>query len=245
MDEAPRRVADTSIPSWSCCVPTADTARRCGLISVYQHVYHQPQRSRLAASRCFSVSQSSLCLVITLCKCCNSRDKYCGTSLRDDALNFYDELPVQLQVDLYETVAALERRFRDNKLPETYMASLQTLKKQPKFQRSVAKAYPGIVGTTLHEDMTIENLVSGLSDTNLVFDVLTKKPKSVQKAVELIQWHESCRVAQCRHAGVWKVSQWEDPASQGNSDLSIMRVGGTKFVNEDRLIQLAGTWQRN
>ena len=114
-------------------------------------------------------------------------------SLRDDALDFYAELPVQLQVDLRQTVAALERRFGDNKLPETYRASLQTLKKQTKetfeeyaarVQRSVAKAYPGIVGTTLLEDMTIENLVSGLSDTNLVYDVLTKKPKSVQEAVD-------------------------------------------------------------
>ena len=167
-------------------------------------------------------------------------------SLRDDALDFYAELPVQLQVDLRQTVAALERRFGDNKLPETYRASLQTLKKQTKetfeeyaarVQRSVAKAYPGIVGTTLLEDMTIENLVSGLSDTNLVYDVLTKKPKSVQEAVDLIQWHESCHIAQRRRAGVRQVSQWDDPGSQGNSDLSIMRVGGKKFVDEDRLIQ--------
>ena len=79
MHEEPRRVAETSRPSWSCCVPTADAARRCGFISVYQHVYHELHKSRPAASHCFSASQSSLCLVATLCKCCDSRRKYCGT----------------------------------------------------------------------------------------------------------------------------------------------------------------------
>ena len=125
--------------------------------------------------------------------------------LQDDALDYYAQLPEYLQADLNSTVKAMEQRFGDHKLPETYRASLHSLRKENKetleeyaarVQRTVVRAYPGIAGTVLMEDMTIEILVGGLPDSGLIYDVLTKKPKTVREAIDWIQWHESCKGAQ-------------------------------------------------
>ena len=65
-----------------------------------------------------------------------------------------------------------------------------------KVEKIMAKAYPDAVGTQLYEDLSVEHLVGGLSDTSMIYDVLTKKPRSVEAAMHLIRWHESCRVIQ-------------------------------------------------
>ena len=129
---------------------------------------------------------------------------------------FYAELPEPTQADLSLAIDALARRFNDHSLPETYRASLMTLRKQPKetleeyvsrVHRTVAKTYPGIAGSKLVDDLTIENLVGGLPDSDLVYDVLTKKPHTVQVAINLTQSHESCKGVQRKKIGlkwVWK-----------------------------------------
>ena len=170
-------------------------------------------------------------------------------SLRDDALQYYADLPDHVQTDLLLTISAFERRFNDNGLPETYRASLQTLKKLPKesleeyadrVRRTVTKAYPGITGTQLMEDMTIENLIGGLPDSNLVYDVLTKKPRSVQQAIDLVLWHESCRGAQKKRMGLRRVAaaeQEDQPMVQQKTGPQVRRINEKKFVTEERLFQ--------
>ena len=70
----------------------------------------------------------------------------------------------------------------------------------------------------------------GLPDHSLVYDVMTKKPRTVEAALDLIQWHESCRGIQRKRAGVRQVSSEMDGAS-------ISRVNGKAYVTEERLHQ--------
>ena len=167
-------------------------------------------------------------------------------SLRDDALQLYAELPEPTQADLSLTIDALARRFNDHGLPETYRASLMTLRKQPKetleeyasrVHRTVTKAYPGIAGSKLADDLTIENLVGGLLDSNLVYDVLTKKPRTVQEAIDLIQWHESCKGTQRKKIGLKQVSVEEPGLGTKKPQPNVRRVDGKRFVTEEQLVQ--------
>ena len=168
--------------------------------------------------------------------------------LRDDALEYYAEQTSDVRSDLYMLVASFKRRFDDRKLPETYRASLPMLKIQSResleefasrVRKTVSKAYPGISGTTLLEDMTIEHLVKGLSDQSLIYDVLTKKPRTVESALDLVQWHESCK-NQSKKLGVRQVSfdtnQDVDNASVRRSMVTEERLNqfGRELVNELR-----------
>ena len=164
--------------------------------------------------------------------------------LRDEALHYYAEQSAFVRADLHLVVSSFGRRFDDRKLPETYRASLHTLRRQSKesleeyaarVRKVVNKAYPGIGGTALLEDMTIEHLVSGLTDQNLMYDVLTKKPHTVEEAMDLIQWHESCKGATKKHGGIRQVAA--DCLAEADSDLSIRRVNGKASVTEERLSQ--------
>ena len=59
---------------------------------------------------------------------------------------------------------------------------------------------------------------------------MTKKPRTVEAALDLIKWHESCRGIQRKRAGVRQVSSEMDGAS-------ISRVNGKAYVTEERLHQ--------
>ena len=164
------------------------------------------------------------------------------SSLRDDALEYFAQQPYQVQSSLPLTVATFERRFDDRRLPETYRASLQSLKKQSKesleeyaakVRKVVAKAYPDAVGTSLYESLCVEHLVGGLSDPSMIYDVLTKKPQTVELAMDLIQWHESCRGIQKKRTAVRQVT-FEDEQER---ELEIRRMNGKSYVTEERLNQ--------
>ena len=77
-------------------------------------------------------------------------------------------------------------------------------------RRLVNKAYPGIVGKPLLEDIAVEHLVNGLSDHNLIYDVMTKKPSTVEAALDLIQWHENCRSIQRKKTGIRQLKTEQD-----------------------------------
>ena len=163
--------------------------------------------------------------------------------LRDEALEHFVAQSTSVQCSLRLAVMSFQRRFDDQRLPETYRAELQTIRKQSKesleeyssrVRRLVSKAYPDMVGTYLCEDITIEHMVGGLPDQTLIYDVLTKKPKSVEEALDLIRWHESCKGIQKRRVGVRQIVP-EDTSAAG--DLLINRVGGKSYVTEERLNQ--------
>ena len=165
------------------------------------------------------------------------------SSLRDEALEHFAQETDTVRADLWLLVSSLERRFGDITRPETYRANLLTVRIQSKetlveyasrVRKLVSKAYPGIAGSTLLEEMTIEHLLSGLPDNTLMYDVLSKKPSSVEAALDLIQWHESCRAMQRRRASTRQVSAVPEEEVEGPS---ICRVSGKAYVTEERLNQ--------
>ena len=165
------------------------------------------------------------------------------SSLRDEALEHFAQETDTVRADLWLLVSSLERRFGDITRPETYRANLLRVRKQSKetlveyasrIRKLVSKAYPGIAGSTLLEEMTIEHLLSGLPDNTLMYDVLSKKPSSVEAALDLIQWHESCRAMQRRRASTRQVSAVPEEEVEGPS---ICRVSGKAYITEERLNQ--------
>ena len=141
---------------------------------------------------------------------------YC---LRDDALEHYAGENMEVRSDYGLLVSSPKRRFGDRTPHETYRASLQTLKKLQKetleeyaarVRRLVNKAYPGIVGKPLLEDIAVEHLVNGLSDHNPIYDVMTKKPSTVEAAPDLIQWHENCHSIQRKKTGIRQLKTEQD-----------------------------------
>ena len=161
------------------------------------------------------------------------------SSLRDVAIQYVARLPVVQRSSYDQLVDALKIRFGDHVLPETHRAALQTIKKNSKEELHefasrvgdlVSKAYPGLAGSQLHTDLTIETMVNGLQDPSLVYDVLTKKPKSVREAVDMIAWHDCCKGASRRKSGIRQISDYADI-----DDHSIRRINDKKAVTEERL----------
>ena len=158
------------------------------------------------------------------------------SSLRDIAMQYVARLPVIHRSSYDQLVDALKLRFGDHVLPETHRATLQTIRKNAKEELhefasrvcdQVSKAYPGLVGSQLHTDLTIETIVNGLQDPSLVYDVLTKKPKSVREAVDMIAWHDCCKGTSRKRSGIRQVADTEE--------YDVRRVNDKKFVTEERL----------
>ena len=127
--------------------------------------------------------------------------------LQGAAMGYVAQLPVSIRSNLHSLTDSLARRFCDHVLPETYRANLQSMKRQPRedlyeyadrVKTLMTKAYPGLENTQLYVEMTIEYLVNGLADKNLIYDVLTKKPQTIEEALEMITWHECCKGSEKR-----------------------------------------------
>ena len=171
--------------------------------------------------------------------CANKLDRLVSL-LRDDALAFYADLPAIVRDHLPALVEAFSRRFDDRRLPETYRASLtsvvrgktETLSEfASRVRKNVNKAYPGIYGTELLDHITIDHLLKGLTDRAIAYDVKTKRPQTVEHAIDLIQWHEACKGLHGFEASVRVVNTGDEPKT------SVRRLGGKSYVDEDRLIQ--------
>ena len=129
-------------------------------------------------------------------------------------MDYVARLPVSVCSNLDSLASALASRFGDHVLPETYRATLQNLKKRPKELHQYAagvkalmgKAYPGLEGTQLFVDLTIEHVVNGIAETDLAYDVLTKKPRTVEEALDMIAWHECCKGSSGRKASLRQVA---------------------------------------
>ena len=123
--------------------------------------------------------------------------------------------------------------------PETYRASLDMIKKEPKenlheyaakVREIMAKAYPGLEGSELFTEMLVERIVKGLPDTNLVYDVLSKKPKTVQAVLDLIEWHECIKAYKKKPNSVRRV------VSEGET--STEKPEKEVYVTEHRLEEM-------
>ena len=161
------------------------------------------------------------------------------SSLRDAALTYVSRLPIRSQCDQTEMVASLKRRFGDNVLPETHRASLENMKKDsreslPEYATRVreimSKAYPGLEGTELYTKLLIEHVVKGLPDASIVYDVLTKKPQTLETALDLIEWHECCKTMKKKSTNVRRLTD--------EREFEVRHVGNNESgnpVTEERL----------
>lgn len=164
------------------------------------------------------------------------------SSLEKEAMEFVAELPVIVQCNYRQLFDALEQRFKDHTLPETHRINLSTVKKNPKetlheyatrIQVLASKAYPGFSRSPIFEKLVVESLVNGLPDPNLAYDVMTKRPDTVSAALDLIQWHESCRSNQKRKSNIRQViSEGVEPSEE---EEAVRRVNPKQFVTEEKL----------
>ena len=68
----------------------------------------------------------------------------------------------------------------------------------------MTRAYPGIQGTGIFENLAIEHLSKGLTDWKIAYGILTKKPRTLSETVDMITWHEACRQQTVKNSGVRK-----------------------------------------
>ena len=101
---------------------------------------------------------------------------------------------------------AMKRRFRICHLAETHRADLYRLRKQTKenlqeysarVNRLMSRAYTGMQGTTIFENLTIEYLLRGLPDQNLAYEIFIKNSKNLRETLDIITWHELCQQIMC------------------------------------------------
>ena len=71
---------------------------------------------------------------------------------------------------------------------------------------------------------------------------MTKKPESVEAAMDLIKWHENCRIIKKGKSNVRQVVCEE---LSENDTVSICKVNGKNYVIEDRLNQFGRELQEN
>ena len=163
------------------------------------------------------------------------------SSLRDTAMQYVARLPMSDRISFEQMSAALKRRFGDHVLPETHRATLHSLKKNPRESlhefaarvgELVSKSYPGLEGSQLHTSLTIESLVNGLNDPALIYDVLSKKPQTVDETIDMITWLECCKGSTKRKTGIRQVVNDYD-----DYELGMRRVNESGYVTEERLNQ--------
>ncbi|KAK3082541.1 hypothetical protein FSP39_018678 [Pinctada imbricata] len=164
-------------------------------------------------------------------------------SLRDEAQSFAAQLPREVRENMDSLCHEMDKRFGDHTLPETYRRNLQKLKKHydetyQKFSARVAenvrKAYPG-VGDELYNSLCVENMLSGIQDQDVAYDVLTKRPKTVDEAINLLTWHQFCKNGlNSKRAN--KHSD-DDEYDDEDENTEIRRVNQKRYVTEERLQQ--------
>ena len=76
----------------------------------------------------------------------------------------------------------------------------------------------------------------GLPDTAMAYDILTKKPQTVQQAIDMISWHECCKISSGKRSSRRMISG-ENTLDDTEEEVEVRRVNGKRFVTEERLQQ--------
>ena len=166
---------------------------------------------------------------------------------RDDALIFASQLPQYLREDLDSLCKEMDKRFGDHTLPETYRRNLRTIRKSntenyQKFAARVAecvrKAFPGI-NDILFNKLCVEHLLNGIPDQGVAYDVITKRPKTIDEAINLLTWHESCKRGLYRRDTdiPYQDDIYSDSDDRDNQNVDVRRVNHKRFMTEERLQQ--------
>ena len=123
-------------------------------------------------------------------------------ALKGEALYFASHLPSFVLDNTKKLVSALTERYGHAITAQTLRASLQEVKQEPaesiqqygaRVNHIMSRAYPGIQGTALHEDLSVEYMLKGLPNKQIAYETLVKKPKDVSQAVNMVIWQEACQ----------------------------------------------------
>ena len=148
-------------------------------------------------------------------------------ALRGEALLFASNLPHVTVENTESLLQAIGQRFGQCLLAETHRANLYNLKKQSKeslqqysarVSSLMSRAYPGMQGTAIFDNLAIEHLLRGLPDQKLAYEIFTKKPKNLSDAVDMITWHKACQ-------------QYTTKKIDGENLSSISRICSIRYVS--------------
>ena len=89
-----------------------------------------------------------------------------------------------------------------------------------------SKAYPGFQGTEMFQKIAIEPMLQGLDDPGVAYDVQTKRPKSMAEAVDMITWHECCRMNSRRRPNIRRL---------GTEISYCPEIRNTQYADEDSI----------
>jgi hypothetical protein len=79
-------------------------------------------------------------------------------------------------------------------------------------------------------------MINGIEDQDVAYDVLSKRPKSLDEAINLLTWHHSCK----RSLRSTKPDNDGYSSSDYESDLpEVRRINQKRFVTEERLQQFS------
>ncbi|CAC5363135.1 unnamed protein product [Mytilus coruscus] len=161
--------------------------------------------------------------------------------LKDEALTFATELAPEVRTSFMLFNSEMERRFGNYNFPETYRRELQTVKKQYKesiheyaarIEGMVRKAYPG-TDKQLFNNISIEYMLSGLPDQSLAYDVLTKRPKTMEETINLVTWHLTCKNGMRGKSQIRLVETIEVEEEVDYEDLNCRKAGPQRYVTEE------------
>lgn len=94
-------------------------------------------------------------------------------------------------MDVAYLCTELDLKFENNTLSETYQKNLQNIGKSsnetyPKYASRIAemtsKAHTGI-NIDLFNRLCVEYLLNGITDQNMVYDIMTNRPQSKNKVI--------------------------------------------------------------
>ncbi|CAG2220010.1 unnamed protein product [Mytilus edulis] len=141
--------------------------------------------------------------------------------------------------------AAMSNRFGDHGYPETYRQELHTLRKQGKeniheyasrVEMLVRRSFPTIDAAT-HSTLSVEYMLRGLPDQSIAIELLTKRITSMTEAIHQVTLYETYKRGN-RDRNIRQLNTQETvDVEEREDDIEIRKVGGKRYVTEERLTQ--------
>ncbi|VDI33036.1 Hypothetical predicted protein [Mytilus galloprovincialis] len=168
------------------------------------------------------------------------------TALKDEAMVYASYLSPETKRSFFGLCAAMSNRFGDHGYPETYRQELHTLRKQGKeniheyasrVEMLVRRSFPTIDVAT-HSTLSVEYMLRGLPDQSIAIELLTKRITSMTEAIHQVTLYETYKRGN-KDRNIRQLSMQETvDLDEGEDDIEIRKVGGKRYVTEERLTQL-------
>lgn len=132
------------------------------------------------------------------------------SALYGEARWYMSNLPPYIIHDTFRLTRCLEHRFGQCSPAERYRASLYNVKKiytetvvqyGARVNLLMARAYPGIQGSSMFDTLAIKYFLQGLPDQSLEYEIHLKKPRNLGEAMAMVNRHEICRQSTGRFSG--------------------------------------------